>query len=129
MKNKFFDIVFASLILVSAIALIFLMIFFKMGYWSFMGAMIVTMSYGFINVIVLLHKVLLKYEIKRLTAAIYATLVAIGVLGYYVLTYVGHYDEARLIYWIVYGVITVLSVVILTVINFHLKPQKAVIGR
>ena len=120
------DIIWLSLMGLFLASVIFFMVFFKMEYWSFMGTLISTMSYGFLNIILLLIKVLNRYEIKRLTGAIYATIVAIGVLGYYVLKYVDKYQEARLIYWIVYGLLLVASVTVLTVINYKLKPQKPV---
>ena len=120
------DIIWLSLMGLFFSCIIFFMVFFKMEYWSFMGTLISTMSYGFLNIILLLIKVLNRYEIKRLTGAIYATIVAIGVLGYYVLKYVDKYQEARLIYWIVYGLLLVASVTVLTVINYKLKPQKPV---
>ncbi|WP_147387563.1 hypothetical protein [Anaeroplasma bactoclasticum] len=105
------------------------MVYFKMGYWSFMGTMIVTLSYGFLNIVLMLIKVLQRYEIKRLTAAVYASLVAIGVLGYYIIKYIGKYEDLRLIYWIVYAIVTVISVTVLTIINFKLAPQKPVMMR
>ena len=126
MSKRIMDIIWLSLMGLFLASVIFFMVFFKMKYWSFMGTLIVTMSYGFLNIILLLIKVLNRYEIKRLTGAIYATIVAIGVLGYYVLKYVDKYQEARLIYWIVYGLLLVASVTVLTVINYKLKPQKPV---
>lgn len=126
MSKRIMDIIWLSLMGLFLASIIFFMVFFKMEYWSFMGTLIVTMSYGFLNIILLLIKVLNRYEIKRLTGAIYATIVAIGVLGYYVLKYVDKYQEARLIYWIVYGLLLVASVTVLTVINYKLKPQKPV---
>ena len=120
------DIIWLSLMGLFLASVIFFMVFFKMEYWSFMGTLISTMSYGFLNIILLLIKVLNRYEIKRLTGAIYATIVAIGVLGYYVLKYVDKYQEGRIIYWIVYGLLLVASVTVLTVINYKLKPQKPV---
>lgn len=129
MSKRVLRIIWISLICLAVASLTFLMIFFKMEYWSFMGAMITTMAYGFLNILLMLAWVLKGNEIKRLTAAIYASLVAIGVLGYYVVTYIGHYDEFRLIYWIVYGAITVILVVTLTVINYKIQPQKPVMTR
>jgi len=126
MSKRIMDIIWLSLMGLFLASVIFFMVFFKMEYWSFMGTLISTMSYGFLNIILLLIKVLNRYEIKRLTGAIYATIVAIGVLGYYVLKYVDKYQEARLIYWIVYGLLLVASVTVLTVINYKLKPQKPV---
>lgn len=126
MSKRIMDIIWLSLMGLFLASIIFFMVFFKMEYWSFMGTLISTMSYGFLNIILLLIKVLNRYEIKRLTGAIYATIVAIGVLGYYVLKYVDKYQEARLIYWIVYGLLLVASVTVLTVINYKLKPQKPV---
>ena len=126
MSKRIMDIIWLSLMGLFLASIIFFMVFFKMEYWSFMGTLISTMSYGFLNIILLLIKVLNRYEIKRLTGAIYATIVAIGVLGYYVLKYVDKYQEARLIYWIVYGLLLVVSVTVLTVINYKLKPQKPV---
>lgn len=120
------DIIWLSLMGLFLASIIFFMVFFKMEYWSFMGTLISTMSYGFLNIILLLIKVLNRYEIKRLTGAIYATIVAIGVLGYYVLKYVDKYQEGRIIYWIVYGLLLIASVTVLTVINYKLKPQKPV---
>lgn len=126
MSKRIMDIIWLSLMGLFLASVIFFMVFFKMEYWSFMGTLISTMSYGFLNIILLLIKVLNRYEIKRLTGAIYATIVAIGVLGYYVLKYVDKYQEGRLIYWIVYGLLLVASVTVLTVINYKLKPQKPV---
>jgi len=126
MSKRIMDIIWLSLMGLFLASVIFFMVFFKMEYWSFMGTLISTMSYGFLNIILLLIKVLNRYEIKRLTGAIYATIVAIGVLGYYVLKYVDKYQEGRIIYWIVYGLLLVASVTVLTVINYKLKPQKPV---
>jgi len=126
MSKRIMDIIWLSLMGLFLASIIFFMVFFKMEYWSFMGTLISTMSYGFLNIILLLIKVLNRYEIKRLTGAIYATIVAIGVLGYYVLKYVDKYQEGRIIYWIVYGLLLIASVTVLTVINYKLKPQKPV---
>ena len=129
MSKRGFFIIWLSLIVVSISLVVFLMVYFKMGYWSFMGTMIVTLSYGFLNIVLMLIKVLQRYEIKRLTAAVYASLVAIGVLGYYIIKYIGKYEDLRLIYWIVYAIVTVISVTVLTIINFKLAPQKPVMMR
>ncbi len=129
MSKRGFFVIWLSLIVVSISLVVFLMVYFKMGYWSFMGTMIVTLSYGFLNIVLMLIKVLQRYEIKRLTAAVYASLVAIGVLGYYIIKYIGKYDDLRLIYWIVYAIVTVISVTVLTIINFKLAPQKPVMMR
>ena len=126
MSKRIIDIIWFSLMGLFLASIIFFMVFFKMEYWSFMGALIVTMSFGFLNIILLLVKVLNRYEIKRFTGAIYATIVAIGVLGYYVLKYVDKYQEGRVIYWIVYGLLLVVSVTVLTVINHKVGPQKPV---
>ena len=126
MSKRIIDIIWLSLMGLFLASIIFFMVFFKMEYWSFMGALIVTMSFGFLNIILLLVKVLNRYEIKRFTGAIYATIVAIGVLGYYVLKYVDKYQEGRVIYWIVYGLLLVVSVTVLTVINHKVGPQKPV---
>ena len=124
MSKKVLNIVFVTLIVVAIALITFLMIFYKMGYNSFMGTMIVTMSYGFINIVLMLIKVIYKNEIKRLTAAIYASIVFIGVLGYYVIKYIGHYEDAKIIYWVVYFSVLGLTISIMTVINFKLKGQK-----
>ena len=129
MSKKIFWIIWGFLIIVAVFMLAFLMVFFKMEYASFMGAMIVTMAYGFLNIVLMLIYVLQRNEIKRITAAVYASLVAIGVLGYYIVKYVGYYDNAKLIYWIVYASITVILVTVLTIINFKLAPQKPVMKR
>ncbi len=129
MSKRGFFIIWLSLIVIAISLVVFLMVYFKMGYWSFMGTMIVTLSYGFLNIVLMLIKVLQRYEIKRLTAAVYASLVAIGVLGYYIIKYIGKYDDLRLIYWIVYAIVTVISVTVLTIINFKLAPQKPVMMR
>ena len=129
MNKRGFFIIWLSLIVVAISLVVFLMVYFKMGYWSFMGTMIVTLSYGFLNIVLMLIKVLQRYEIKRLTAAVYASLVAIGVLGYYIIKYIGKYEDLRLIYWIVYAIVTVISVTVLTIINFKLAPQKPVMMR
>ena len=126
MSKRIIDIIWFSLMGLFLASVIFFMVFFKMEYWSFMGALIATMSFGFLNIILLLVKVLNRYEIKRFTGAIYATIVAIGVLGYYVLKYVDKYQEGRVIYWIVYGLLLVASVTVLTVINHKVSPQKPV---
>ena len=126
MSKRIIDSIWFSLMGLFLASVIFFMVFFKMEYWSFMGALIATMSFGFLNIILLLVKVLNRYEIKRLTGAIYATIVAIGVLGYYVLKYVDKYQEGRVIYWIVYGLLLVASVTVLTVINHKVSPQKPV---
>ena len=126
MSKRIIDIIWLSLMGLFLASIIFFMVFFKMEYWSFMGALIATMSFGFLNIILLLVKVLNRYEIKRFTGAIYATIVAIGVLGYYVLKYVDKYQEGRVIYWIVYGLLLVVSVTVLTIINHKLSPQKPV---
>ena len=126
MSKRIIDIIWFSLMGLFLASIIFFMVFFKMEYWSFMGTLIVTMSFGFLNIILLLVKVLNRYEIKRFTGAIYATIVAIGVLGYYVLKYVDKYQEGRVIYWIVYGLLLVVSVTVLTVINHKVSPQKPV---
>ncbi|RIA75870.1 hypothetical protein EI71_01043 [Anaeroplasma bactoclasticum] len=129
MSKRGFFIIWLSLIVIAISLVVFLMVYFKMGYWSFMGTMIVTLSYGFLNIVLMLIKVLQRYEIKRLTAAVYASLVAIGVLGYYIIKYIGKYEDLRLIYWIVYAIVTVISVTVLTIINFKLAPQKPVMMR
>ncbi len=129
MSKRGFFVIWLSLIVVSISLVVFLMVYFKMGYWSFMGTMIVTLSYGFLNIVLMLIKVLQRYEIKRLTAAVYASLVAIGFLGYYIIKYIGKYEDLRLIYWIVYAIVTVISVTVLTIINFKLAPQKPVMMR
>lgn len=129
MSKKIFWIIWGFLILIAAFMLAFVMVYFKMEYASFMGAMIVTMAYGFLNIVLMLIYVLQRNEIKRITAAVYASLVAIGVLGYYIVKYVGYYDNAKLIYWIVYALITVILVTVLTIINFKLAPQKPVMKR
>ena len=126
MSKRIIDSIWFSLMGLFLASVIFFMVFFKMEYWSFMGALIATMSFGFLNIILLLVKVLNRYEIKRLTGAIYATIVAIGVLGYYVLKYVDKYQEGRVIYWIVYGLLLVVSVTVLTFINRKVRPQKPV---
>ena len=126
MSKRIIDIIWFSLMGLFLASVIFFMVFFKMEYSSFMGALIATMSFGFLNIILLLVKVLNRYEIKRFTGAIYATIVAIGVLGYYVLKYVDKYQEGRVIYWIVYGLLLVVSVTVLTVINHKVGPQKPV---
>ena len=126
MSKRIIDSIWFSLMGLFLASVIFFMVFFKMEYWSFMGALIATMSFGFLNIILLLVKVLNRYEIKRFTGAIYATIVAIGVLGYYVLKYVDKYQEGRVIYWIVYGLLLVASVTVLTVINHKVSPQKPV---
>ncbi|MDY5982082.1 MAG: hypothetical protein SPJ17_00055 [Anaeroplasma sp.] len=126
MSKRIIDIIWFSLMGLFLASVIFFTVFFKMEYWSFMGTLIATMSFGFLNIILLLVKVLNRYEIKRLTGAIYATIVAIGVLGYYVLKYVDKYQEGRVIYWIVYGLLLVASVTVLTIINHKLSPQKPV---
>ena len=126
MSKRIIDTICFSLMGFFLASVIFFMVFLKMEYWSFMGALIATMSFGCLNIILLLVKVLNRYEIKRLTGAIYATIVAIGVLGYYVLKYVDKYQEGRVIYWIVYGLLLVASVTVLTVINHKLRPQKPV---
>jgi hypothetical protein len=129
MSKRGFFIIWLSLIVIAISLVVFLMVYFKMGYWSFMGTMIVTLSYAFLNIVLMLIKVLQRYEIKRLTAAVYASLVAIGVLGYYIIKYIGKYEDLRLIYWIVYAIVTVISVTVLTIINFKLVPQKPVMMR
>ena len=129
MSKRGFFIIWLSLIVIAISLVVFLMVYFKMGYWSFMGTMIVTLSYGFLNIVLMLIKVLQRYEIKRLTAAVYASLVAIGVLGYYIIKYIGKYEDLRLIYWIVYAIVTVISVTVLTIVNFKLAPQKPVMMR
>lgn len=126
MSKRIIDSIWFSLMGLFLASVIFFMVFFKMEYWSFMGALIATMSFGFLNIILLLVKVLNRYEIKRFTGAIYATIVAIGVLGYYVLKYVDKYQEGRVIYWIVYGLLLVVSVTVLTFINHKVRPQKPV---
>ena len=126
MSKRIIDIIWFSLMGLFLASVIFFMVFFKMEYWSFMSTLIATMSFGFLNIILLLVKVLNRYEIKRFTGAIYATIVAIGVLGYYVLKYVDKYQEGRVIYWIVYGLLLVVSVTVLTVINHKVSPQKPV---
>ena len=126
MSKRIIDIIWFSLMGLFLASIIFFMVFFKMEYWSFMSALIATMSFGFLNIILLLVKVLNRYEIKRFTGAIYATIVAIGVLGYYVLKYVDKYQEGRVIYWIVYGLLLVVSVTVLTVINHKVRPEKPV---
>ena len=126
MSKRIIDSIWFSLMGLFLASVIFFMVFFKMEYWSFMGALIATMSFGFLNIILLLVEVLNRYEIKRFTGAIYATIVAIGVLGYYVLKYVDKYQEGRVIYWIVYGLLLVASVTVLTVINHKVSPQKPV---
>ena len=126
MSKRIIDSIWFSLMGLFLASVIFFMVFFKMEYWSFMSALIATMSFGFLNIILLLVKVLNRYEIKRFTGAIYATIVAIGVLGYYVLKYVDKYQEGRVIYWIVYGLLLVVSVTVLTVINHKVSPQKPV---
>jgi hypothetical protein len=129
MSKRGFLIIWLSLIVIAISLVVFLMVYFKMGYWSFMGTMIVTLSYAFLNIVLILIKVLQRYELKRLTAAVYASLVAIGVLGYYIIKYIGKYEDLRLIYWIVYAIVTVISVTVLTIINFKLVPQKPVMMR
>ena len=126
MSKRIIDSIWFSLMGLFLASVIFFMVFFKMEYWSFMSALIATMSFGFLNIILLLVKVLNRYEIKRFTGAIYATIVAIGVLGYYVLKYVDKYQEGRVIYWIVYGLLLVVSVTVLTVINHKVRPEKPV---
>ena len=129
MSKRIMDIIWFSLMGLFLASIIFFMVFFKMEYWSFMGTLIATMSYGFLNIILLLIRVLNRYEIKRLTGAIYATIVAIGVLGYYVLKYVDKYQEGRLIYWIVYAGILILAIPIMTFINYRLVAQKLVMNK
>ena len=126
MSKRIIDSIWFSLMGLFLASIIFFMVFFKMEYSSFMGTLIATMSFGFLNIILLLVKVLNRCEIKRFTGAIYATIVAIGVLGYYVLKYVDKYQEGRVIYWIVYGLLLVVSVTVLTIINHKVSPQKPV---
>ena len=122
--KRVLDIIWALLIFVAIALIVFLMIYFKMGYNSFMGVMYTTIGYGFLNIVLMLIRVIYKNEIKRLTAAIYASIVLIGVLGYYVIKYIGHYEDAKVIYWVVYFSVLALSISIMTVINFKLKSQK-----
>ena len=129
MSKKIIYVILGALTAIALGVLAFLMAYFKMGYESFMGAMIVMMSYGFLNIILLLVTVLNKHEIKRLSAAIYATIVAIGVLGYYILRYINHYEEGFIIYWSVYAGITIIAITVLVILNFKLAPQKPVMVR
>lgn len=124
MSKRVLNIIWLALIFVGLATIIFLMVFFKMKYWSFMGSMIVTMAYGFLNIIFMLVKVINKYEIKRLTAAIYATIVFIGVAGYYIITYIGHYNDGIVYYWVSYLGLLIISILVMTILNFKLNPQK-----
>ena len=129
MSKIIFNSIWGALVAIALALITFFMIYFKMEYSSFMATLIVTMGYGFLNILLMLVRVIYKYEIKRLTAAIYATIVAVGVIGYYVLKYIGHYDEGKIIYWIVYAGILILAIPIMTFINYRLLDQKLVMTK
>lgn len=128
-KKTIINIVQISVILIYVGLVAFFLAFFKMNENAYNALLYSTMGFGLINAILALVRVINDILMKRLTGAIHASTVFIPTVFHYALKYFGHYMEYRVLYFTLFLGILVVTVVILTIINQKLAPQKPVMTK
>ena len=76
---------------------------------------------GFLEIVLLLLRVIQKDVIKSLTSYIHVAYIVCAVLCYYILRHASHYDEFAILYWSLFLSITVIAIVVFVILNIKLK--------
>lgn len=108
---------------------VFFLCYYRGGEKSLYATIYTFLGLGLLEVIVLLIRVLEKDIIKSLTSYVHVAYMVTSLICYYVLRYVGHYEEFIALYWILYLALTLIAVVVFVILNFKIKKNGSNITR
>ena len=101
------------------------MAFFKFDKTSLFGVVYTIISLSFLEVILLLIRVIKKDLIKSLTPYVHVSYLVVSLLCYYVLMHVDFYDDYKLLYWLIYIFVLIIAVCISVILNYKIKKNGA----
>ena len=120
-----FKIIELLLYIIALAISIFFMAFFKFDKTSLFGVIYTIISLSFLEVILLLIRVIKKDLIKSLTPYVHVSYLVVSLLCYYVLMHVDFYDDYKLLYWLIYIFVLIIAVCISVILNYKIKKNGA----
>ena len=120
-----FKIIEFSLYGIALAISIFFMVFFKLENTSLFGVLYTVMALSFLEVVLLLVRVFYKDLIKSLTPYVHVSYLVVALICYYILKHVDYYESYRLLYWLLYGFLSILALTISIILNYKIKKNGA----
>ena len=120
-----FKIIELLLYIIALAISIFFMAFFRFDKISLFGVIYTIISLSFLEVILLLRRIIKKDLIKSLTPYVHVSYLVVSLLCYYVLIHVDYYDNYKLLYWLLYIFVLIIAVCISVILNYKIKKNGA----